>query len=105
MNAQLFEIRDLLKDVEEVERLNRETPEGMMIDSDVILTHILEDVDYPRGFVDSKALLELYKETDDKNTFKEFFAIVFNESFEDYLDKCKKDITKSDGSNRKGILI
>ena len=59
--------------IRQVELLNTSTPEGIIIDSDTILADLLSK---------------------DKDAVKQMFFEFTDTEFDDYLDKCMKEITR-----------
>lgn len=79
--------------IRQVELLNSSTPNGMIIDSDTILADLLQDVDNEvTGF--SQDIFNIYKRSKDKDAVKQMFFEFTGTKFDDYLDKCMKEITR-----------
>ena len=79
--------------IRQIELLNSSTPNGMIIDSDTILADLLLNVDNEvTGF--SQDIFNIYKRSKDKDEVKEIFFEFTDTEFEDYLDKCMKEITR-----------
>ena len=79
--------------IRQVELLNSSTPNGMIIDSDTILADLLQDVDNEvTGF--SQDIFNIYKRSKDKDAVKQMFFEFTGTDFDDYLDKCMKEITR-----------
>lgn len=79
--------------IRQVELLNGNTPEGVIIDSDTILTDLLLNIDNEiSGF--SQDIFNIYKRSKDKDAVKQMFFEFTGTEFDDYLDKCMKEITR-----------
>jgi hypothetical protein len=79
--------------IRQVELLNGSTPNGMIIDSDTILADLLLNVDNEvSGF--SQDIFNIYKRSKDKDAVKQIFFEFTGTEFDDYLDKCMKEITR-----------
>lgn len=81
--------------IRQIELLNGNTPNGMIIDSDTILADLLQDVDNEvSGF--SQDIFNIYKRSKDKDAVKQMFLEFTDTEFDDYLDKCMKEITRGE---------
>ena len=79
--------------IRQVELLNGSTSIGMIIDSDTILADLLLNVDNEvSGF--SQDIFNIYKRSKDKDAVKQIFFEFTGTEFDDYLDKCMKEITR-----------
>lgn len=79
--------------IAQIELLNSSTPNGMIIDSDTILADLLLNVDNEvTGF--SQDIFNIYKRSKDKDAVKQMFFEFTDTEFDDYLDKCMKEITR-----------
>lgn len=79
--------------IRQIELLNSSTPNGMIIDSDTILADLLLNVDNEiSGF--SQDIFNIYKRSKDKDAVKQMFFEFTDTEFDDYLDKCMKEITR-----------
>ena len=79
--------------IRQVELLNTSTPEGIIIDSDTILADLLSNVDNEiSGF--SQDIFNIKKRSKDKDAVKQMFFEFTDTEFDDYLDKCMKEITR-----------
>ena len=79
--------------IRQIEFLNSSTPNGMIIDSDTILADLLMNVDNEvTGF--SQDIFNIYKRSKDKDAVKQMFFEFTDTEFDDYLDKCMKEITR-----------
>lgn len=79
--------------IRQVELLNSNTPEGAIVDSDTILADLLLNVDNEvTGF--SQDIFNIYKRSKDKDAVKQMFFEFTDMEFDNYLDKCMKEITR-----------
>ena len=79
--------------IRQIELLNSITPNGMIIDSDTILADLLLNLDNEvTGF--SQDIFNIYKRSKDKDAVKQMFFEFTDTEFDDYLDKCMKEITR-----------
>lgn len=79
--------------IRQVELLNTSTSEGIITDSDTILADLLLNVDNEiSGF--SQDIFNIYKRSKDKDAVKQMFFEFTGTEFDDYLDKCMKEITR-----------
>ena len=79
--------------IRKIELLNSNTPEGVIIDSDTILADLLLNADNEvTGF--SQDIFNIYKRSKDKDAVKQMFFEFTDMEFDDYLDKCLKEITR-----------
>lgn len=79
--------------IRQIELLNSSTPNRMIIDSDTILVDLLLNVDNEiSGF--SQDIFNIYKRSKDKDAVKQMFFEFTGTEFDDYLDKCMKEITR-----------
>lgn len=81
--------------IRQVEFLNGNalTIEGSITDSDTILCDLLQNVDNEVSGL-SQEIFNIYKESKDKNAVKQIFLTFTDMKFDDYLDKCLKEITR-----------
>lgn len=83
----------ILDMIDEVEKLNSNTPDGQIIDSDTILVDLIENNDFEfSGF--SQDIFNIYKESKDKDTVKKMFYEFTGIEFDEYLAKCQKEISR-----------
>lgn len=79
--------------IDEVEKLNSNTPDGQIIDSDTILVDLIENNDFEfSGF--SQEIFNIYKGSKDKETVKKMFYEFTGVGFNEYLMKCQKEISR-----------
>lgn len=80
--------------IEEVERLNANTPDGIIVDGDTILADLIENVDFKFNGL-SQDIFNIWKEAKDKKAVEQMFFEFTDMEFDEYLEKCKKEITIS----------
>lgn len=79
--------------IRQVETLNSSIPDGVIVDADTILCDLLQNVDNEiTGF--SQDIFNIYKRSKDKDAVKQMFFEFTDMEFDDYLDKCLKEITR-----------
>lgn len=82
------------KMLKRVEELYNNTPDGQIRDADTILADIIESNDYcESGF--AQEIFDIYKECKDKQCFKEMFFAFTDINFEEFLEICEEQTTKS----------
>lgn len=81
--------------IEEVEELNRDTPDGQIIDADTILADAITKCEYNlTGF--AQDVFNIWKNSSDKNAVEQMFYAFTDIEFADYLEKCKEYITRNE---------
>lgn len=79
--------------IREVEELNDNTPDGVIVDADTILVDLIDKCDYEfSGFAQS--IFNIWKCSTDKKAVEMMFYAFTDMEFEDYLVKCKEEITR-----------
>ena len=100
------EISETEKLLNEVVELNNNTPDGEVYDADTILADIFDNLEYMcddsdlTGFADD--VFSIWKESSDKEAVEKMFELFTEVSFKNYLETCKKNITrnnKNEGSS------
>lgn len=79
--------------IRQVELLNGGIPDGGIVDADTILCDLLQDVDNETSGL-SQEIFNIYKRSKDKEAVKQMFLTFTDMEFDDYLDKCIKEITR-----------
>lgn len=83
----------MLNLINEVEKLNNNTPDGIIVDADTILVDIVKSVDCEfTGF--AQDIFNIWKHSADKRAVEEMFYEFTGVEFEDYLDKCINEISR-----------
>lgn len=81
---------DMLK---EVEQLNKNTPDGQIMDADTILVDLLQDCDHEfTGF--AQDIFNIWKNSTDKKAVEQMFYEFTDMEFDRYLMKCKEEISQ-----------
>lgn len=81
----------------EVKKLHENTPAGVIRDADTILTDSMQAAMREGVFEESglfEDLFRTYEAANDKQTVKEMFFLFTNRSLEEYLETCKRDISR-----------
>ena len=79
--------------INEVERLSRNTPNGVIRDADTILVDLIEKNDFEfSGFAED--VFSIWKISSDKQTIEQLFYEFTGTEFDEYLKICQKEITK-----------
>ena len=73
--------------INEVEKLNDNTPDEIIVDADTILVDIINGCDYEfSGF--AQDIFNIWKGSNDKRAVEEMFYEFTGVEFVDYLNKC-----------------
>ena len=79
--------------LEEVEKLNNNTPEGRIIDADTILADLMENVDFEfSGF--AQDIFNIWKNSTDRESVEKMFYEFTEIEFNDYLRICETRISR-----------
>ncbi len=85
--------------VNEVKRLYEQTPEGQITDSDTILKDIMDEVSFEEIGL-STDILSIYLNSKDRQSVENLFFTFTGVEFEEYLEKCISDTTRSKKNKR-----
>jgi hypothetical protein len=86
---------NITKMIDEVKRLNSNTPSGCIQDADTILCDIMQSADLDFEITGlAEDLFNIYQNSRDKQAVKEMFFLFTDMNFEDYLQKCVENITR-----------
>lgn len=85
-------IRELIR---KVECLNNAVPDGVICDADTILKDILDEQDFEITGI-AQDIFNIYKKSTDKTSVKEMFFEFTGVDFDEYLNKCIKEITREE---------
>ena len=83
-------MEELLKEVEE---LNENTPFGFIKDADTILNDIIDETDYVFDGI-AQDIFNIWRNSSDKKAVEQMFFEFTDMEFKDYLEKCKKEISR-----------
>lgn len=83
-------MEQLLKYVEE---LNTNTPDGQIVDADTILKDIMDEQDFEVSGI-AQDIFNIYHKSSDKQAVKEMFFEFTGMEFDQYLMKCRREITR-----------
>ena len=83
-------MEELLKEVEE---LNANTPNGMIADADTILVDLIDKNDFEITGI-AQDIFNIWKNSSDKNAVEQMFFEFADTEFKDYLETCKKEISR-----------
>ena len=79
--------------IEEVEKLNNNTPNGVIIDADTILVDLIENNDFEITGI-AQDIFDIWKNSTDKKAVEKMFYEFTDMEFDRYLMKCKEEISK-----------
>lgn len=88
----MADIRELIR---KVECLNNDAPYGVIRDADTILKDILDEQDFEITGI-AQDIFNIYKKSTDKTSVKEMFFEFTGVDFDEYLNKCIKEITREE---------
>lgn len=83
-------MEELLK---EVEALNNNTPDGYVTDADTILADAIGSADLEVTGI-AQDVFNIWKNTSDRNAVEQLFYTLTDIEFLEYLEKCKREITR-----------
>jgi len=83
-------MEELLK---EVEALNNNTPDGYVTDADTILADVIGSSDFEVTGI-AQDVFNIWKNTSDRNAVEQLFYTLTDMEFVEYLEKCKREITR-----------
>lgn len=79
--------------IKQVEELNDNTPNGAVIDADTILVALLNEQNFEFSGM-AQDIFNIYRKSSDKQAVKEMFFEFTGMEFNQYLEKCLKEITR-----------
>lgn len=82
-----------LANIEEVEELNHNTPDGQIMDADTILVDAITQCDYEFTGL-AQDIFNIWKNSSDKKAVEYMFFEFTDVEFKEFLKKCKEQITK-----------
>lgn len=81
-------------EIEDVEKLQDNTPNGTVIDADTILADYLSSFASPDSNGVSMEIFEIFRSSSDKKAVTDMFQAFTGISFSDYLKECKEKISR-----------
>lgn len=83
--------RQMQKQIQKVGQLEKQLPDGGIMDADTILVDLLEECDFHMsGF--AQDIFNIYRNSSDKEAVKQMFYEFTDMEFEDYLKLCLKEL-------------
>lgn len=79
--------------IQNIKKLDENTPEGCIIDSDTILADLIEQCNYQETGL-AHEIFDIYKNSADKEAVKKLFYAFTDMEFDSYLGTCMKMITR-----------
>lgn len=79
--------------INEVEKLNNNTPEGRIVDGDTILADLIMFNDFELSGM-CQDIFNIWKNSTDKKAVEEMFFEFTGVEFVSFLEKCKKEISR-----------
>ena len=93
MELDSAEGQNMEKLLTEVEELNNSTPSGCIRDADTILVDLINKTDFEfSGF--AQDIFNIWKNSSDKEAVEQMFYEFTDMSFKEYLEKCKREISR-----------
>lgn len=87
--------------LDEVEKLNNSTPDGVIVDADTILADIVEKSDMHENGV-AQEIFDIWRGSYDKKSVEKIFYAFTGETFSSYLIECMKNITRAENVSLEG---
>ena len=79
--------------LKEVEKLNANTPDGVVVDADTILVDMVQENDFEITGI-AQDIFNIWRNSSDKKAVEQMFFEFTDMEFKDFLEKCKKEITR-----------
>ena len=79
--------------IEQVEKLNNNTPEGRIVDGDTILADLIENNDFELPGM-CQDIFNIWKNSTDKEAVEQMFFEFTGLEFVSFLEKCKEEISR-----------
>ena len=80
--------------IKNVEKLNSNTPDGQIVDADTILVDLIQNCDYEFSGI-AQDIFGIWKQSTDKKAVERMFFEFTGIEFDDFLEKCIKEISRS----------
>lgn len=81
--------------IESIKKLDKNTPEGSIIDPDTLLADILDEADHEVSGL-AREIFEIFKKSADKESIKELFFAFTGVEFNNFLNKCIKETSRKE---------
>lgn len=81
--------------IESIKELDKNTPEGSIIDPDTLLADILDEADHEVSGL-AREIFEIFKKSADKESVKELFFTFTGVKFDNFLNKCIKETSRKE---------
>lgn len=79
--------------LKEVEKLNANTPDGIVVDADTILVDVIQKNDFEITGI-AQDIFNIWRNSSDRKAVEQMFFEFTDMEFKDYLKKCKEEITR-----------
>lgn len=79
--------------INNVEKLNSNTPDGQIVDADTILVDLIQECDHEFSGI-AQDIFTIWKCSTDKKAVEQMFFEFTGIEFDDYLMKCIKEISR-----------
>lgn len=79
--------------LKEVEKLNANTPDGVVVDADTILVDVIQKNDFEITGI-AQDIFNIWRNSSDRKAVEQMFFEFTDMEFKDYLKKCKEEITR-----------
>lgn len=84
---------EILTLINEVEKLNNNTPEGRIVDGDTILVDLIESSDFELSGM-CQDIFNIWINSTDKEAVEQIFFEFTGVEFIEFLKKCKEEISR-----------
>ena len=79
--------------LKEVEKLNTNAPDGVVVDADTILVDAIQKNDFEITGI-AQDIFNIWRNSSDRKAVEQMFFEFTDMEFKDYLEKCKREITR-----------
>lgn len=79
--------------LKEVEKLNANTPDGVVVDADTILVDVIQKNDFEITGI-AQDIFNIWRNSSDRKAIEQMFFEFTDMEFKDYLKKCEREITR-----------
>ena len=79
--------------LKEVEKLNANTPDGVVVDADTILVDVIQKNDFEITGI-AQDIFNIWRNSSDRKAVEQMFFEFTDMEFKDYIKKCKEEITR-----------